>query len=384
MSGGMVPFPMEKRGEAVHAVGARHFIFRNPQEGPAGSAAHRTEHARLEPGYRASAVGIWCSDKRGDPVARHFTQDASELEVAVVEASTLWAPRWLARGTAASNVQAATADLAAGGSPGSATSGVCLQPMDRTETGGIRLRSHGGSGDTRLDHGVASAKRIRVETNQANDAQPAESLKNGKGLESPPEAKKRASQPGARFELWFADGVRFELLPVTTYTYRERGRPLLIPTPGKNYKVAVCGAMRWPDGPFVFADGTGYPNTTLFIRMLLRLRDRARRIRTKIVLVLDNGSAHTSRLSRTTIDEVKEFIQVFWLPTYTSEQLNDIEGLWKHIKEDYFSRMLVGDSRRFRKAVVALLRRMSRARGLRRVLKPCHDSPVRKNLLVPA
>ena len=84
------------------------------------------------------------------------------------------------------------------------------------------------------------------------------------------------------------------------------------------------------------------------------------------------------------IDRAKDWVRIFWLPTYTSEQLNDIEGLWKHLKEDYFSRMLVQDRAEFRGAVVGLLNRMSRGRKLREVLKPCHDVPVRKNLVVPA
>ena len=101
-------------------------------------------------------------------------------------------------------------------------------------------------------------------------------------------------------------------------------------------------------------------------------------------MVLDNGSAHTSRRSRAEIEKSKDVIDVFWLPTYTSEQLNDVEGLWKHLKEDYFSRMLVAKSVGFKKAVVELLKRMRRGKGLRRVLKPCVVNPVHKHLLVPA
>jgi hypothetical protein len=235
-----------------------------------------------------------------------------------------------------------------------------------------------------MDQRVASKEWLRLEKNEAHDAQFAGSIGNRKGLESPAEAKKGALEPGARFELWFADGVRFELLPVPVYTYRQRGRPLLIPTPGSNTKVAVCGAMRWPDGPFVFSDGTGYPNTALFVRMLRSLHARAQRTRRKIVVILDNATAHTSRLSREEIEKSKDLIRVFWLPTYTSEQLNDIEGLWKHLKEDYFSRMLVPQAAAFREEVVSLLNGMRRGHGLRRMLKPCPVKSVHKNLLVPA
>jgi len=235
-----------------------------------------------------------------------------------------------------------------------------------------------------LDHRAAPAERVSVAEDEADPTQSPKPVGHAKGLEGPQAAKKGALERRAKFELWFADGVRFELLPVTAYTYRERGRPMLISTPGKNLRIGVCGAMRWPDGPFVFADGPHYPNTELFVRMLQALRARARRTGKRIVLILDNGSAHTSRRSLAEIDRAKDWVRVFWLPTYTSEQLNDIEGLWKHLKEDYFSRMLVQNRAQFRDAVVALLNRMRRGRKLREVLKPCHTLPMGKNLVVPA
>jgi len=142
--------------------------------------------------------------------------------------------------------------------------------------------------------------------------------------------------------------------------------------------------MRWPDGPFVFANGSGYPNTDLFIGMLSQLEKRAHRIKKRIVLVLDNGSAHTSHRSTAAIQAAQPWITIFWLPTYTSEQLNDIEGLWKHLKEDYFSRMLTQNRADFPEAVVQLLERMRRGHKLRQVLKPRQAGRVGKNLVVPA
>lgn len=171
---------------------------------------------------------------------------------------------------------------------------------------------------------------------------------------------------------------------MTTYTYRERGRPLRIPTPGKNARVAVCGAMRWPDGPFVFTHGLKCVNSSLFIGMLQMLEVRARRTGRRIVVVLDNGSAHTSKRSQTEIARVQEWVRIFWLPTYTSEQLNDIENLWKHLKEDYFSRMLAKTREEFAGAAVDLLLQLRRGRMLRIFLKPRHRMTVSKYLTVPA
>ena len=142
--------------------------------------------------------------------------------------------------------------------------------------------------------------------------------------------------------------------------------------------------MRWPDGPFLFSYGLKSVNTSLFGALLLKLEARARRTGKRIVLVIDNGSAHKSKLSSAEIERVRDVLRVFWLPTYTSEQLNDIEGLWKHLKEDYFCRMLVTKHEQFVMAVVAFLATLARHGVLRKIMKPRHRSVIGKNFVEAA
>lgn len=245
------------------------------------------------------------------------------------------------------------------------------------------MGDYGSQADAPLAIRAAEDAWVRVAQDKADDSKPSKSGGYKTGPEGTQTTEKGALDPDADYELWFADGVRFELLPVTTYTYRERGRPLRIPTPGKNARVAVCGAMRWRDGPFVFTHGPKCVNTTLFVGMVQMLQARVRRTGKRIILVLDNGSAHKSKRSLAELARMKDLLQVFWLPTYTSEQLNDIEALWKHLKEDYFCRMLVAHREGFTTATVDLLSRMSRGHALRELLKPRHRV-VGKNLTVPA
>jgi len=379
----MVTFPW-KRGEAVHACVDRHFVLVSRQEGASTAATKGSHTPVLESSDRSSAVGCGRQRSRDSAVVGHLAKHVGELEAALAAQEAFWAGRCAPRRAAGANDPKACAFVAARRAAGSTPHGIRLYAMDGSSAGRVLATADEGNDLSCLDQRAAPTERFRMEADEAHHAQSAEPVGHRKGLESTPEAKKRALETRAEYELWFADGVRFELLPVTAYTYRKRGQPLLVPTPGKNTKVAVCGAMRWPDGPFIFADGSGYPNTSLFVRMLQDLRVRGRRTGRRIKLVLDNGSAHTSRRSRAEIEKSKDVIDVFWLPTYTSEQLNDVEGLWKHLKEDYFSRMLVAKSAGFKEAVVELLRRMRRGKGLRRVLKPCVVNPVHKNLLVPA
>jgi len=169
--------------------------------------------------------------------------------------------------------------------------------------------------------------------------------------------------------LWFGDGVHFNLLPVVTYTWRRRGAPLRIPTPGSGVRVAVCGAYRWPHGPFVFSHGPRSVNTARFVEMVTQLGQRAKRTGKRVVLVLDNGSAHTSQRSTEILKRLRRFVRAVWLPPYSSEQLNEIEGLWKRLKEDHFSRMLVTKRGSFEGAVVGFLKGLRTAGAVNQLLR---------------
>lgn len=168
------------------------------------------------------------------------------------------------------------------------------------------------------------------------------------------------------------------------HTYREKGKPLRIPTPGKNRRVAVQGAICWPNGPFRFSYGPRSVNTNVFLGILPQLAERVRKSGKRIVLVLDNGSAHTSKRSTAALNRLKDKIRVFWLPPYTSEQLNDIEPVWKHLKEDFFSRMLTQRPEEFTARVIELLSHFRRPGAIAQMTKPCHVVSVRKKLPLPA
>lgn len=143
----------------------------------------------------------------------------------------------------------------------------------------------------------------------------------------------------------------------------------------------MSGALRWPDGPFHFASGGRTVTTGLFMRLLETLERRARQTHKRMILVLDNGPEHTSWLALFELARLSDVLGVFWLPPYTSETLQYLEGIWKHLEEDYFSRMLVRNPKEFPKAVVRVLSGLRRAKAIRRMLKPRHRSRMSKDLL---
>jgi len=164
--------------------------------------------------------------------------------------------------------------------------------------------------------------------------------------------------------------VTFSLLPTVTYAWRRRGSLKRVRTPGSNVRASVFGAYRWPDGPFRYVADKGNVRTDLVLPVLETLRRRARRTGRHVVLVTDNGSAQTSRRSDAAQWQAFPGVVMLWLPAYSSEQLNDIENLWHHLKDDYFSEMLVTLREDFVVTVCRLLNRLRRTGGLRRMLKP--------------
>jgi transposase len=165
--------------------------------------------------------------------------------------------------------------------------------------------------------------------------------------------------------------VRFDLLPVARAMWRKRGRRLKVPTPGSNVRVAVCGAMRYPDGPFFFTHGPRSVDTSLFLALLQKLVRRAQRTGRRLVLVLDNGPCFTSARASRALADAAPWVRPFWLPKYTPE-LNWIETLWNRLKTTLFSRMLTKQPQSFYSAVVRLLQQLRRPGALRALLQRAH------------
>lgn len=135
-------------------------------------------------------------------------------------------------------------------------------------------------------------------------------------------------------------------------------------------RLGVCGAIRWPNKEFRCASQPKNVTTVLFLALLKKLKRRASQRGKKIVIVLDNGTCFTSKQSTKAIEVNREWLKVYWLPRYTSEQLNWVECVWKHIEEDYFSRMLVKNAKQFINRAKKLMTSLEEKNGLLKALKP--------------
>ena len=133
----------------------------------------------------------------------------------------------------------------------------------------------------------------------------------------------------------------------------RRGHQLRVHSPGINRKQTVFGAFCYGRGLFV---SHVQPRKTAWgVQILLqKLVRRARRTGRRIVVVMDQGSPHHAGSLMRYLEDVKEHLEVFWLPHYSPE-LNLIERLWKHLKASRMANVLFAGFRAFTEHIGTVL-----------------------------
>ncbi|MCH9673510.1 MAG: IS630 family transposase [Gammaproteobacteria bacterium] len=126
-------------------------------------------------------------------------------------------------------------------------------------------------------------------------------------------------------EVFFVDEVDIDLNPRIGFTWSRRGHQCAVPTPGKNRKHYVAGALHAHSGRLVWVEHER-KTTHLFINLLDALRRQYRRAR-RIVLVLDNYIIHKTGLVAQWLAVHPKF-QLLFQPVYYP-WVNQIERLWK-------------------------------------------------------
>jgi transposase len=128
--------------------------------------------------------------------------------------------------------------------------------------------------------------------------------------------------------LFFGDEASFALWGSLSYTWGRRGCQPQIPTTGirKGYK--VFGAIEYFTGRLIYQgieerfQSDSYQS---FLRYLLS------QVSGQVILIQDGARYHTSKATRAFLEQNKERLTVYQLPSY-SPDYNPIEYLWKKIK----------------------------------------------------
>ena len=126
--------------------------------------------------------------------------------------------------------------------------------------------------------------------------------------------------------------------PYLAHAWAKCGADLRVPAPGQARKLALIGALDHAERRLI-VHRSPTKRSADFIGLLERLDElygpRPEHTTKPVVLVLDNGPIHTSKLSRAALDK-RSWLTVEWLPKYAPE-LNDIERSWRDLKRHFLA-----------------------------------------------
>lgn len=158
-------------------------------------------------------------------------------------------------------------------------------------------------------------------------------------------ALRKAQAAAGDITLLFADESEALTHPYLAQAWAQRGADLRIQAPGQAQKVAMMGAQDAVTREVIVH--TARTKRSADFAALLEEIDRRFAPRSgepvrPLVLVLDNGPIHTSKLTTRAL-AARPWLIVEWLPKYAPE-LNDIERAWRDLKRHYLAHRTFADA----------------------------------------
>jgi transposase len=160
--------------------------------------------------------------------------------------------------------------------------------------------------------------------------------------------------------LLYADESEALTHPYLARVWAKLGADLRVPAPGQAKTIAMLGSLDHLTRQLI-VHTSPTKRSRDFVAHLEQL-DRLYGPRPgqpvkPVVLVLDNGPIHTSKLSLAALAARAHWLTVEWLPKYAPE-LNDIEGVWRDLKAHHLAHQTFLDvdalDRAIHQAVAAL------------------------------
>ncbi len=133
----------------------------------------------------------------------------------------------------------------------------------------------------------------------------------------------------AEHPVFYVDEADVDLNPRIGSFWSVKGQQTRIPTPGKNQKNYLAGALNAKTGQVVWVEWES-KNSFLFLRLMAELRKRYRQAKT-IRLIADNYVIHKSQITKIFLSHNKKFELIFQ-PAY-HPRVNIIELLWKQLHD---------------------------------------------------
>jgi transposase len=152
--------------------------------------------------------------------------------------------------------------------------------------------------------------------------------------------------------------------PYLAHAWAKRGADLRVPAPGQSRKLALLGALDHATGELIVHRSPSKRSAD-FVALLEHLdarhAPRPGRPAKPVVLVLDNGPIHTSKLTRAALAQ-RPWLVVEWLPKYAPE-LNDIERSWRDLKRHYLAHQTFQSIAELDNAVERAVEQLNRERA---------------------
>ena len=124
----------------------------------------------------------------------------------------------------------------------------------------------------------------------------------------------------------YLDEVDVHLNPKIGLDWMNRGTQKEVPTPGRNEKRYLCGALDARTGLLTWVRAER-KCSLLFVAMLRKLAGETYPDAAAIHVVLDNFGIHTSRISQAAVAELGGRVVLHFLPPYCPQH-NRIERVW--------------------------------------------------------
>ena len=145
-----------------------------------------------------------------------------------------------------------------------------------------------------------------------------------------------AAEPDT-YELHYQDETHLETNPYLCKVWQRRGVQPRLPAAGTNRRVTVFGSVEALGRGRVEVICAGQ-DSACFLLYLEALERRHVATGQEIYLVIDNGPAHTSKVSMAALEERAAWLHVTWLARYSPE-LNPKEREWRVLKRDVRSHL---------------------------------------------
>lgn len=136
-----------------------------------------------------------------------------------------------------------------------------------------------------------------------------------------------------RYELHYEDETHLDTNPALRQVWHRIGTQPTLPAAGTNRRLTVFGSVE-AQGRGRIELLTAQQDSAGFARYLAALEARHEATGRQVILVLDNGPCHVSKVTRAALAERAAWLEVIPLARY-SPHLNPKEHEWRRLKRDH-------------------------------------------------